>query len=347
MQHCDVRFYWLDGLRGVAACYVLSFHFFIGTNNFASSGWIAVDFFFVLSGFVLCNSITFAGVSGRCGSKAFIKKRIIRIYPLLIIALLVKLVLKIGDYLLECATRNVGTSSAIQYHDIIFFALSFLLLQFLYPLSSTLLVPLWSISTEFYSNLLQLILGLTGSFRKVFLCMLLGVIFIIVSGVFFDLNLDWSKSNTWLFGFGRALVGFNLGQIVWMLYQRNLGLRRSYLILISIIGFTLSVNVWFFAKQFILFPIYLFFGFLVMTFAKFKNPDEISKILFLLKVLGKTSYPIYLFHTIILDYYKTIFSALNVMNYVIFYLLNLFLSIIAIKIYEPKVKICLNRIVRG
>ena len=42
------RLLWLDGLRGLSAAYVLSYHFFWELNEsnwFLSTGWLAVDLF--------------------------------------------------------------------------------------------------------------------------------------------------------------------------------------------------------------------------------------------------------------------------------------------------------------
>ena len=47
------RYVTLDGMRGIAALAVALFHFNIAQ---APHGYIAVDFFFALSGFVLCRA---------------------------------------------------------------------------------------------------------------------------------------------------------------------------------------------------------------------------------------------------------------------------------------------------
>ncbi len=78
----------LDGLRGLAAIMVVVFHFMEivitdFTKNFISHGFLAVDFFFCLSGFV----ITYAydnRIAGM-GLKTFIRLRLIRLHPLVII----------------------------------------------------------------------------------------------------------------------------------------------------------------------------------------------------------------------------------------------------------------------
>ena len=72
----------LDGLRGVAALGVVAFHlsFVLGSLKPASA-YLAVDFFFVLSGFVVAHA--YDNVLGsRFGWWAFCAKRIVRLYPI-------------------------------------------------------------------------------------------------------------------------------------------------------------------------------------------------------------------------------------------------------------------------
>lgn len=82
-QHFDI----LDGLRGVAALAVVIFHFmeWVYTDpaqNFIGHGFLAVDFFFCLSGFVI--GYAYDDRLGRMGVKEFFKSRIIRLHPLVV-----------------------------------------------------------------------------------------------------------------------------------------------------------------------------------------------------------------------------------------------------------------------
>lgn len=341
-----MRFLWLDGLRGLAACYVLSLHFFMGSNVFASFGWIAVDFFFVLSGFVLCNSITLAGATGTLGLEKFLKKRILRLFPVLFLALSLRLLVQLSESILEFFRGSVENSPAFDSSDLIRYSLSILLLQFLYPFSVSLLFPLWSLSTEFYSNLFQIILRLTGSLRKISFGILLGILLIIASGIYFDSGPDWTQYNTWLFGFGRALIGFNIGQLVWNFHQRKIRVSWMHYLFVALVGFVISINVWIFANKFVLASAYFSFGFLVLAFSKFKNPAQSSHLFRFLKVFGETSYPVYVFHTIILSLFLRIFTSLSLVNFINFYLMNLIFSFLVLKYLEPKVRVFISKYVK-
>jgi len=82
-QHFEI----LDGLRGIAALSVVTFHFMEWaysdySNNFIGHGFLAVDFFFCLSGFVI--AYAYDNRIGKMGVLEFFKSRIIRLHPLVI-----------------------------------------------------------------------------------------------------------------------------------------------------------------------------------------------------------------------------------------------------------------------
>ncbi len=82
----------LDGLRGVAALLVMFYHVF---EAYATSpvdqrfnhGYLAVDFFFILSGFVVGYAYDDRW-NGRLTTREFFKRRIIRLHPMVIVGVL-------------------------------------------------------------------------------------------------------------------------------------------------------------------------------------------------------------------------------------------------------------------
>ncbi|PRY49447.1 peptidoglycan/LPS O-acetylase OafA/YrhL [Arcticibacter pallidicorallinus] len=85
----------LDGLRGVAALAVVIFHFMESItpdlkDNFIAHSYLAVDFFFCLSGFVIAYAydVKFAKI----GIANFLKLRLIRLHPLVIIGVVLGLI---------------------------------------------------------------------------------------------------------------------------------------------------------------------------------------------------------------------------------------------------------------
>lgn len=81
------RYEILDGLRGVAAMLVVAFHLFetysAGPDyQIINHGYLAVDFFFVLSGFVI--GYAYDDRWNRMSTWNFFKRRLVRLHPMLI-----------------------------------------------------------------------------------------------------------------------------------------------------------------------------------------------------------------------------------------------------------------------
>lgn len=83
----------LDGLRGIAAITVVAFHllefFSDGDHNkqIINHGYLAVDFFFALSGFVI--GYAYDDRWSRMSTSEFIKRRLIRLHPMIIVGMLI------------------------------------------------------------------------------------------------------------------------------------------------------------------------------------------------------------------------------------------------------------------
>ncbi len=81
------RYEILDGLRGVAAMMVIFFHLFetycpAGAQQHINHGYLAVDFFFVLSGFVI--GYAYDDRWGKMTTWGFFKRRLARLHPMVI-----------------------------------------------------------------------------------------------------------------------------------------------------------------------------------------------------------------------------------------------------------------------
>lgn len=85
----------LDGLRGVAAIMVVLYHLFEGsmsdrefhTDQIINHGYLSVDFFFMLSGFVIgyaCDDRW-----GRMNLWDFCKRRLVRLQPMVVFGMLI------------------------------------------------------------------------------------------------------------------------------------------------------------------------------------------------------------------------------------------------------------------
>ena len=86
------RFEILDGLRGVAAMIVVAFHLFETyskgpSDQILNHGYLAVDFFFVLSGFVI--GYAYDDRWKRMTTWDFFKRRLIRLQPMVVLGTLI------------------------------------------------------------------------------------------------------------------------------------------------------------------------------------------------------------------------------------------------------------------
>ncbi len=135
--------YLLDLMRGIAAVAVVHFHaaHFIGI---ADSGYLAVDFFFALSGFVLWRAYAQrlrAGLS----FPSFVRMRLRRLYPTFSVGILIGLAV----FSLR-AVLGLGSLSDVAYH--LLFNLFVLPVPFIegniFPLNS----PSWTLFLELFAN---------------------------------------------------------------------------------------------------------------------------------------------------------------------------------------------------
>lgn len=131
----------LTGTRGFAAILVVIFHFALNVipdgllSDFFANGNLAVSYFFTLSGFIMC----YTYYSQRVGYSSYMKKRIARIVPLYLFALLLTIAL------LSTYPDGFGKQLVLN---------TFLLQAYFPDYALTLNGPGWSLSVEMFFYLL-------------------------------------------------------------------------------------------------------------------------------------------------------------------------------------------------
>lgn len=105
----------LDGLRGVAALLVIWYHVFEGfafagggTIELINHGYLAVDFFFILSGFVIAYAYDDRWAKQTLTLKSFFKRRLIRLHPMVVMGAVIGFV----TYLIQGSVMWDGTHVA-------------------------------------------------------------------------------------------------------------------------------------------------------------------------------------------------------------------------------------------
>ena len=204
----------LDGLRGVAALAVVAYHFGGRTMLpfMEARGYLAVDFFFVLSGFVLAYAYG-KRLHTTLTSAQFFTQRIIRLFPMLIPGTLFGAIIEIGRPGVGSAVSRLGEIAGVA-------VLGCLAIPWPFPTSLEYTIfpingPVWSIFFELLSNVAFVIVA-RAAFPRVaaLLPMLLGgtALAAIVIG-FGSIDVGALITN-WYGGLPRVLFSFFAGVLV-------------------------------------------------------------------------------------------------------------------------------------
>ncbi|MCZ4222840.1 acyltransferase family protein [Pedobacter rhodius] len=285
----------LDGLRGLAAVAVVIFHFMEiaitdYSKNFIAHGYLAVDFFFCLSGFVI--AYAYDSRIEKVGFLQFIKLRLIRLHPLVIIGSVLGLLTFLFDpYSDFYSTYGFGKT-----------ALLFLTSAFLipYPIMPerffnlfNLNAPAWSLFWEYIANLFY-VLVLCKLGRKTLQGITLLAVIFICYVAFKSTNLSggWGGPNFWD-GSARVLYSFLAGMLIyrsnWIIKNRLGFIGVSVLLLLAfLIPFNDKYN-WLTEPLIVL----IYFPVLVALGAGATLKSGLEKIC---KFSGEISYPLYMTH---------------------------------------------------
>lgn len=309
------HYHLLDGLRGVAALMVIWYHLFEGyafaggtTIDTFNHGYLAVDFFFILSGFVIGYAY-----DDRWGKnftmKDFIKRRLIRLHPMVIMGAVVGAITFYIQGSVQWDGTHIGISMVmLSLLCTIFFIPAMPGVGYevrgngeMFPLNG----PCWSLFFEYIGNILYaLFIRRLSNKALTIVVVLLGVAlasFAIfnVSG-YGNIGVGWTLDGVnFIGGLLRMLFPFSMG----MLLSRNfkpMKLRGAFwictLVMIALFAVpylegteSICTNGIYEAFCIIIaFPILLWIG------ASGTTTDKKSTQI--CKFLGDISYPIYVIH---------------------------------------------------
>lgn len=217
---CNRHFAALDGWRGFCATMVALFHLEAYSHfrmlGIVRNAYLFVDFFFVLSGFVIAANYAL-DLRGGFGTGRFMLLRLGRLYPLHVATLGFLVVLECLPFVLHrLAPGSVPFST--QDRGIGSLVINLLMLQATgIDRSLTWNFPSWSVSAELWTYLLFAVLAnALPAGRLVKLLVLVALAAPIVLGFVSPRNMD----ATYDFGLIRAIGGFSAGVIGYALYQR-------------------------------------------------------------------------------------------------------------------------------
>ena len=213
------HFVTLDGLRGVAALAVVIFHrrWWFDTH-FIDHAYLAVDFFFLLSGFVIACAYSDRLRSGRMSVTSFVRIRVVRLWPLIVLGALLGSFVLIGQAFADGSRTGILKALiALPLAALVLPAPAFLTHQ---PFSVN--QPSWSLFFEFIANLAYGMVARWLTERRLIVIvaisavMLAGVI--LFSGYGIGVGYRWS---TLLYGIPRVLFPFFFGLLIYEWYKRG------------------------------------------------------------------------------------------------------------------------------
>ena len=282
------RLFTLDAIRGVAAIVVLvwhvpELHFLVG------NGYLAVDFFFILSGLVVAKAYEKRLAAGMTGWQ-FMRIRFVRLYPMYMVGLFVGLVMIVAQTMMD--REPLSKLSYLLVPGL----LNALMLPGLgAPAMFPLNTPSWSLFAELLANI-AFCIWLVGRSTRVLVAIALAsglaVLAIALNRNTLDTGWSWQTVSD---GWFRVLYGFTLGMIIW----RTIGqmrTRQSWFALVGIGALLLLMavpiapsfgGIYAAALALVVLPVTVMFGVIWQMPTSGENASG---------ALGDLSYPLYAIH---------------------------------------------------
>jgi peptidoglycan/LPS O-acetylase OafA/YrhL len=297
----------LDGLRGLAALAVVIFHFmeWIFTDfsqNFIAHGFLAVDFFFCLSGFVI--GYAYDERIGKMTVMEFLKLRFIRLHPMVILGS----VLGLFTFLFDPFSNHADLYSAGK--TILVFLTSILMIP--YPIMEDrafnlfgLNAPSWSLFWEYVASVFYVVI--LWRIKRGFLLILTLIAALLLFYVSYSAgNLlgGWSGPTFWDGG-ARIFFSFLAGLTI---YRFNLIIKNKLgflgmCVLLSL-AFVMPFGEWNWLTEPLVVLVY--FPLLISLGAGATLTKGLKKVC---AFSGRISYPLYMTHYAVLwmfgNYYTT------------------------------------------
>jgi peptidoglycan/LPS O-acetylase OafA/YrhL len=306
----------LTPLRGIAALFIVIYHSNLmfapilpsGYTQFLDSGWLWVDFFFVLSGFIMCYAYGkyFNERVNKTAYKKYIGARFARVYPLHFITtiwvficsvIIVHFTAHMSSFLSEIINPKALPACLLLIQS--------LHIYFTPPLNT----PSWSLSTEWWVYMIfpffvPFFIRLKTA-GKIIITMLIVASFILLRYKIGPLSNPGPSINIMTdFGILRCLAGFFTGMLLFTFYEHRMGfnfIKRDWFFMLSFLGVIAAMH---FGIMDII--IVAFFPFILISAAY--NQTMVKRFLDtrVLQRLGDWSFSIYMVHVPIIFTFFTI-----------------------------------------
>lgn len=306
----------LDGLRGVAALLVVFYHIFEGLSFAAGGtvitvinhGYLAVDFFFILSGFVI--SYAYDNRWGKSlTTRNFFKRRLIRLHPMIVMGAVIGLI----AFLIQGGVKWDGTHVPVTMAILALICTFFFIPAIpgscyeirgngeMFPLNG----PFWSLFFEYIGNILYALFIRRLSDKQLSIlvvCLGIGLAWFALFDVvgYGMIGVGWTLDSLNFFGgLTRMLFPFTLGML---LYRKFHSFKISgafwictvILIILFCVPYIEGKSPICMNGLFEIVCIALIFPVLIRIGAAGKTTDKLSTSI--CKFLGDISYPLYAIH---------------------------------------------------
>lgn len=284
------RINYLDGMRGFAALAVAIMHFPIDnwfTNNpFFVNSYLAVDLFFVLSGYIIAK-LYYA----QSDQLKFLRHRFARIAPIFYLTLFIGIVLEVMKFVFP----DIASSGPFEGQN----TLSSLLLEITaihalpFVTNTSFNPPNWSISAEMFAYLLFAALMKVAYPRRI----LIWLTIFLMCALYFPNVLQLNDAHG--LAIYRCLFGFSAGVLIWYCLDQ-LPMVQKWLPRISNIGFggaTFFLGFYIYQGGLDFLPPAVIFGLYLLV--AFQSDCSLREHLFSNRIaifLGEISLSLYLIH---------------------------------------------------
>lgn len=296
----------LDAIRGVAAIFVFTQHAgqLFGGWQFLHA-YLAVDLFFVMSGFVISVAYDESLLSKKLSVVDFLKIRAIRLYPLYFLALFLSVMLTINH-----ARHDISPFDWSGFSIQIILGLMLIPSLFsgdkLFPLNG----PSWSIFFEVLANFFYAKCRPYLSNKTLgFILAISAVALIILVCKNHSMNFGYEWVN-WIGGLPRVLYSFAAGVLIYRV-RESLTLKKKFnnflsLLILLIVMLILGLPIANYTEIYELIVVLLLFPMLVFI-ATYVEPHKNEKLGKIYATLGFTSYAIYILQAPIVYAYSAVF----------------------------------------
>lgn len=289
----------LDGMRGIAAIFVLILHtgsYWRNVDFYHS--YLAVDLFFVLSGFVIAHAYENKLANHSLSVKKFILTRLIRLYPMYFLSIVLVVILLIMNYPAKFNPQTNISNLMTSIGLTVLFLPSVLPANiYLFPLNT----PYWSV---FYELIINFLYAIARPVLKNNMLYIILPILALLLMVMAYLHGGVGAGVTWRYtSIASALTRSGFGILYGVLLYRVGNQYFSGLILpawalIAVIATVLMApNLGFFNGLFDLFALFFVFPACVILGTRCKVNAVSNPLSFkIFTILGSASYPMYLMH---------------------------------------------------